>query len=101
MHTWRHVEGRSATEIGSVRIRGSKTKVSQLDGVAVVSDQDVLRLQVPVIDAHGVAVSNGIQDLEESSSGKLVITGIPSALSDVGEQVAIRAVLQNYICALR
>lgn len=101
MLTWRHVERRSTTKVRSVRVRSGKAEVSKLDGVAVVSDQNILRLQVPVVDAQGVAVSNGVQDLEECTSGKFVIAGIPSALSDVGEQIAVGAVLQNYVCAFR
>lgn len=101
MHTWRHVEGRSAPEVRGVRVRGGEAKVSELDGVAVIRDQNVLGLQVPVVNAKGVAVAYGVQDLEECSPGKLVIAGVPSALSDVGEEVAVGAVLQDYVCALR
>jgi len=62
---------------------GGESKVGKLAGHALVGDQDVLRLQVPVVDSNGMAVLHGIQDLEESSLGKSIITNILALFGDV------------------
>lgn len=99
-HTWRHVKGRTTSKIRRQRVRGGQTKVGQLNGVAVVRDQDVLRLEVPVVDSKGVAVAHGIQDLEKGAARKLFITSVSSPLGDVGKKVAVRAVFQNHVGAI-
>lgn len=50
-------------------VASGQSKVGEFAGHALVSDEDILRLQIPVVDSNGVAVINGIQDLEESSLG--------------------------------
>lgn len=82
-------------------ISGSKSKIREFAGHALVGDQDVLRFQVPVIDSNRMAVLHGIQNLEESSLGKGIITNVLALLSDVGEEIAFWAVLNNNVCAVR
>lgn len=76
-------------------IRSRQAEVSQLDSVTMVGDQDVLRLQVPMVDSELVAVIDGIEDLKEDLLGELVIADILSTLCDVEEQVTFRAELEN------
>lgn len=80
---------------------GSKAKVGQLAGHALVSHQNVLRLEVPVVDSNGVAVLDGIQDLEEGPLGKSIITNKLALFGDVGEQVTFGAVLNDNVGAVR
>ena len=60
-----------------------QAKVGKLAGHALVGDQDVLRLQVSVVDPNGMAIFNSIQDLEEGSLGKSIITDELTPFSDV------------------
>ena len=60
-----------------------QTEVGELAGHALVSHQNVLRLQVPVVDSNGVAVLNGIQDLEKSPLGKGIVPNELTLFSDV------------------
>lgn len=55
----------------------------------MVGHQDVLGLQVAVVDPNGVAVLNGIQNLQESMLGQLIIAHKSALFGDVGEQVAL------------
>lgn len=48
--TWRHVKGGTATKIRREEIRGSKAKIGQLDSHALVGDQNVFRLEIPVVN---------------------------------------------------
>ena len=67
----------------------------------MVRDQDVLRLEIPMEDAKGMAMLNGIQDLEEHLLGKIILTHVLSTLGNVEEEVSLWAVLQNDIDAVR
>jgi CO dehydrogenase/acetyl-CoA synthase beta subunit len=82
-------------------ISGGQSKISELAGQALVGDQDVLRLQIPVVDSNRVAVFNSIQNLEESTLSPVIVTNELALLSDVGEQVTFRAVLHDNVCAIR
>jgi hypothetical protein len=53
-----------------------------------------------VVDSNGVAIFNGIQNLEEGALGHGIITDILALLSDVGEEIALWAVLDDNICAV-
>lgn len=98
--TWAHIESRSASIVLGTVIGGGQTEVSQLDSVAMVGDQDVLRLQIPVVNSKLMAVLHGIQDLEEDLLGKFILTHIPTTLRDIQEEVALGAILQNNIDAV-
>lgn len=54
----------------------------------MVRNQNVLRLQVPMVDSNGVTVGHGIQNLEESVFGKPVVSNVVALFSDVREQIA-------------
>lgn len=82
-------------------ISGGQSEVSELASHALVGDQDVLWLQVPVVNSNGVAIFNSIQDLEESTLSPIIVTNELALLSDVGEQVTFRAILHDNICAVR
>jgi len=57
--------------------------------VATVCNQNVLRLQVPVIDPNGMTLLNGIQNLQ-GVLGKCVVSNNMASFGDIGEQVALR-----------
>lgn len=67
----------------------------------MVRNQNVLRLQVPVVDPDGMAELDGIQDLQESMFGELVVAHKPAMFSDVREQVAFGAELHYNERAVR
>jgi hypothetical protein len=81
-------------------VRGRQAKVSELASHTLVRDEDVLRLQVPVVDSNGMAVLHGIQNLEESILGQDIVSGKLASFCDVGKQVAFRAVLDDYVSAI-
>lgn len=89
--TRRHVECRAASKVGCDTVRSGQSKVSKLDSHSVVGDQNVLRLEIPVVDSNGVAVLDSVQNLKESTSGQKVITHELASLGDVGEEIAFRA----------
>lgn len=66
----------------------------------MVSNQDVFRLEIPVVDSNGMAVFHGIQDLEKSPLGKGIIPNILAALRDVGEEIAFWAILNHDVRAV-
>lgn len=80
---------------------GSEAKVGKLAGHSLVSHQNVLRFQVPVVDSNRMAVLHGIQDLEEGALGKRIIANILALLGDVGKQITFRAVFDDNVCAVR
>jgi len=82
-------------------VGGGESEVCKLASHALVSDENILRLQVPVVDSNGMAVLHGIQDLEESPFRKCIIACVLALLSDVGEQITFWAVLHNDIGAVR
>ena len=82
-------------------VSGGQSKIGEFAGHSLVSHQNVLRLEVPVVDSNGVAVLNGIQDLEESPLGKGIITNVLALFGDVGEQVTLWAILNDNVCAVR
>jgi len=98
---WTHVECGAASVVLRSVGRCGEAKVGKLDGLSVVRNKDVLRLQVPVVDSERVAVFNGIQYLQENSLGKIVVPDILTTFSDVEKQVTLRAIFQNDIDAVR
>jgi hypothetical protein len=66
----------------------------------LVSDENVLRLEVPVVDSNGVAVLDGIQNLKEGALGHGIIPNVLALLGDVWEEVALWAVFNDDICAV-
>ncbi|KAF3918347.1 hypothetical protein ABW21_db0207770 [Orbilia brochopaga] len=97
---WRHIESRTAAKVRGDGLCGSETEVCKLDLGAILGDQHVFRFQVPVIDTHGVAVLDGVQQLQEDSPRQHVVPHIVAVLGDVCEQVTFGAVLDNDICAV-
>jgi hypothetical protein len=81
-------------------ISGSEAEVCEQNIGARVGNQNVLRLEVPVVDSQAVAVLHGIQDLEEGAPDKSIITHISTLFGDIREQVALRAVFQDNIGAV-
>jgi hypothetical protein len=98
---WAHVKGRATSVILGAVFTGGQSKVGELDGLSIVGDKDVLRLEVPVVDPQVMAVLDGIQDLKEHLLGEFVLTNILTTLCDVQEEIALRAVLENNIDAVR
>lgn len=67
----------------------------------MVRDEDVLRLQIPVVDSKRVAMFNGIQNLKEDALGQSILSNILTALRDVKKQISLRAILQDDVDAVR
>ena len=53
-----------------------------------------------MVDPNRMAISYGIEDLEEGILDQSVVANIKTLLSDTREKVTLRAVLQNYVCAV-
>lgn len=77
----------------------SKAKVCKLDGVSIVLDKYVLRLEVSVVNSKRMAVLDGVQDLEESSSRKEIISNKVALLGNLGEEIALGAELKENVGA--
>ena len=101
IHTWGHVESRAASVVTGNAVRGGKSKVGKLDGTALVGDQDILRLQIAMVDSHGMTEQDGIQDLKERMFGEIVVSDKTALFSDVGEEVAFRTKLEHHKGAVR
>lgn len=99
--TWRHVEGGATSKVRRDAIRGSQSKVGEFHSGAIVGEEDVLRLQVPMVDTNGVAILDGIQDLEKGVLGQLIVADKVAEFGNVGEQVALGTILNHAISALR
>lgn len=82
-------------------VGGGQSKIGKLTSHALVGDQNVLRLQIPVVDSDRVAIFNSIQDLKESTLSPLVIADEFALLGDVREQVTFWAVLNDDVGAVR
>lgn len=81
-------------------VRSGQSKVGELAGHALVCYQNVLGLQISVVNSNGMAVLHGIQNLEEGPLGKSIIPEEPALFCDVGEEIALRAILDDNICAV-
>lgn len=95
-----HVKGRAAAIVLRAVLGSSQAKVGKLDGLALVSHQDVLGLEIAVVDAELVAVLNGVEDLEEDLLGHEVVANVLATLGDVEEQVTLGAVLHDDVHAV-
>lgn len=93
--TWRHVESRSASKVRSDAILRSKAKIRELDSPSTVLDKNVLRLEITVEHSIGMAVADGIHDLEEDMLGLCILSQIITLFGDLGEQVAFWAILKD------
>jgi len=63
--TWRHVEGRSTSEIRALPLAGSESKVGDHQPLPSSRAQDVLRLEVSMEDPELVTELHPVEDLEE------------------------------------
>jgi hypothetical protein len=82
-HTWAHVTRRSAPPPRYLA-RGSKTKVGEedIDISAVRRHEDVLRLEVPVINATCVAILERVNDLDEDTLDEFILAKERGLLHD-------------------
>lgn len=78
-----------------------EAKISKLDSHAMILDKDILRLQVPVVNTNGMAELYSIQDLKENGSGQHVVAKVTSTLGNIGKEITLRAVLEDYEGAIR
>lgn len=95
--TWRHVECRATSKVGSDTILSGKSKVGQLGSPSIVHDKHVLRLEIPVEDASGVTMLDRRQELQENLLGLEIISYVMAVLGDFGKQVSFGAVFQHHI----
>lgn len=77
-------------------IPSCQSKVCNLDSKAPVGDEDVLRLEVPMVDSNRMAEVHGIQNLQEGTFGHEVITQIMAALRDIGKEITFGAEFEDY-----
>ena len=69
--------------------------------MALIGNQNVLRLQVTVVDPNGMAILNGIQDLEERMLGELIVSNESAVLGDVREEVSFGTEFDDHKGAVR
>lgn len=62
----------------------------------MVSHQDILRFEIPVVDSNRVAIHNSIENLEESLLGEEIITNKVASFSDAGKQIAFRTEFNDH-----
>lgn len=67
----------------------------------MVRHQDILRLEIPVVDAEGVAELHGIQQLKEDALDQGVIANKVTFVGDTGEEITLRAKLHDDVGAVR
>lgn len=94
--TRRHVKSRATTEIRGISIRRCEAKVCQFNSHAAICDEDVFGLQIAVIDPNGVAIFDGIQNLQKNALCKRIVTRVESPIGDVDKKVTVRTVLEDY-----
>lgn len=63
-------------------VSGGKAKVSELDGVAMISDHDVFRLQITVVDVLRVAELDRTKYLKEDSPSCIIVPDVVAILCD-------------------
>lgn len=66
----------------------------------MVGDQDVLRLQVPVVNTNRMTKLDCIQNLQEGMLGEEVVSNESALFGDVGKQIAFWTVLDHHECAV-
>lgn len=76
-------------------LRRREAKVGDCNSQSTIETEDVLRLQVPVIDAENVAILDGIKDLQENVPYEVVVGEVPTMVEDLGEQVAVGGVFHD------
>ena len=96
--TWRHVKRRTATKVVRAGLLGSKTKVRELDNA--IGDQDILRLEIPVIYANGMAKIDSVQYLKKRVFGHEIVSKVVAFFRDTGEQIAFWAELKYHKSAV-
>ena len=101
LHTWRHVESGATSKVGGDALLCGQSKIGKLNGPTIVSDQDVLRLEIPVVDSFGMAMLDCGKKLQKHVLGLEIITNVVAFLGDLGKQIALLAVLEDNVCALR
>jgi hypothetical protein len=94
--TWRHVKRGAAAKIGSYAICGCQAKIGEFDCVAMVGDQNVLWLQVPMVNSNGMAKANSVQNLQKSMLGQRIVANEAPSFRNVREQVAFRTKLDDH-----
>ena len=78
-----------------------ESKVSKLYGLTIVRNQNIFRLEVPMIDANGMAEGDSIQNLQECSFGQKIITNESVLFGNIGEEVTIRTEFDHHESAIR
>lgn len=74
--TWRHVECATTSEITRVSFRSRQAEIRQINVLSITTTQYILRFQIPMIDAHVVAMLHSADDLGEDALDEVVIADI-------------------------
>jgi hypothetical protein len=76
-------------------LSGGQSKIRDRKPQAPVKAEHVLRLEITVVDAQGMAVIDRIEQLEENVFDQVISTKITSLLQDLAEQITIWAEIHN------
>ena len=90
-----HKEGTSATERCGKTFVGGKTEVRQIWGRAVLTDEDVFRLQIPMEDMTTMAGEDGIHNLEEYLPQQLIVLPINTISTNLIEKSAAVTIFED------
>ena len=76
-------------------VGGREAKVGKFDSSSLIRDQDVLRLQIPVVNPNGMAVLDRVEYLEKCLLGEMIVSDEVAMFGDIGEQVAFWTVFDH------
>ena len=89
MRTWAHVVHAAGAELLAEPVCGREAKVGDGDAETAVEAEDVLWFKVAVVYAEGVAVFDGVEELEEDVLDEMVLAEVATVVEDLGEEVAV------------
>ena len=82
-------------ELATNAIRGCESEVGDRKTKAILEAENVLGLKVAVINTQGVAVFNCLEQLKKDILDEVVIAQIATSVKNLGEKVAVRAVVHD------
>jgi len=78
-----------------------KTKICELHGSALIGNQDILGLEVPMVYPTVMAMLDSIYDLKEDTPNQLIVACVDTLLGNTGKQISLRAIFQNNVDTVR
>ena len=83
------------TELCAHPVGSGQTKVCDSEPQTVIKAENILWLEIAVINTERVAILNRIEQLKEYLLDQLVIAQVSTMLEDLGEEIAIGAVVHD------